>query len=217
MPCGCEVAWLSEEAFQIQSIRMEYMRIARWGYFSQTNLGSVLNEVMDVLKWISSGIDQLNEQVGRAVSWLSTALVVLVCFDVLTRYLLNDTQTWIMELEWHLFALLFLLGAGYALKHDRHVRVDLFYNRFSPRDQAWVQLAGGLFFLIPWAILICWFSFDYARISWLLGEASSDPGGLPARYLIKGAIPIGFALLALQGVSEVIKAVITLREGPQEA
>jgi TRAP-type mannitol/chloroaromatic compound transport system permease small subunit len=116
-----------------------------------------------------------------------------------------------MELEWHLFALLFLLGAGYALKHDRHVRVDLFYNRFSARDQAWVQLLGGVLFLIPWAVLIFYFSFDYARISWLLGEVSSDPGGLPARYVIKAAIPLGFGLLALQGVAEVLKAVIVLR------
>ena len=156
-------------------------------------------------------IDRLNERVGQGVSWLTTALMILVCFDVVTRYLFSSTEAWIMELEWHLFALIFLLGAGYALKHDRHVRVDLFYANFSAKDQALVNLVGSIVFLIPWCVLICYASWEYAMVSFRIGEISPDPGGLPARYLIKFAIPLGLFLLLLQGVSMLIDSILTYR------
>lgn len=161
---------------------------------------------------LSLRINQLNERVGQAVSWLTTALVGLVCFDVVTRYLVNDTKIWIMELEWHLFALIFLLGAGYALKHDRHVRVDLFYARFSKRDQALVDLVGTLVLLIPWCLLLIVVSTRYAVTSYLDGETSADPGGLPARFIIKSSISLGIFLLLLQAVAQAIDAVFILRE-----
>ena len=164
-----------------------------------------------LLTGIINFIDRLNEKVGRLASWLTAILVVLVCYDVFTRYLLNETQAWIMELEWHLFALVFLLGAAYALKHDKHVRVDLFYARFSPKDKAWVNLLGGILFLIPWTVLIIYWSFDYAQLSWSVREGSPDPGGLPARYIIKFAVPLGMFLLMLQAISMVIKSVFTLK------
>lgn len=155
-------------------------------------------------------IGRLNETVGRGVSWLTTALVVLVCFDVITRYLANDTEAWIMELEWHLFALIFLLGAGYAFLHDRHVRVDLFYSRFSPRDKALVDLVGGVVFLVPWAVVLIIVSTRYGLDSYRIGETSPDPGGLPARYLIKMAIPVGLTLLLLQGIANIIESALIL-------
>ncbi|MEO1514047.1 MAG: TRAP transporter small permease subunit [Bacteroidota bacterium] len=161
---------------------------------------------------IAAGIDRLNEWAGRSVSWLTSLLVLLVCFDVITRYLLKDTATWIMELEWHLFALIFLIGAGYALKHDRHVRVDLFYARFSARDKALVNLVGGIVFLIPWCLLIVYTSFGYALDAWQTNEGSPDPGGLPARYVIKFSITMGMTLLLLQGVSQLIRSILTLLE-----
>jgi TRAP-type mannitol/chloroaromatic compound transport system permease small subunit len=134
----------------------------------------------------------------------------LVCFDVIRRWLFNDTEAWIMELEWHLFALVFLFGAGYTLKHDKHVRVDLFYASFSERDKAWVNLLGTLFFLLPWCVLIVIVSWGYGMESWSVKEGSPDPGGLPARYMIKFAIPIGISLLLLQGLAECAKAVLVL-------
>ena len=158
-------------------------------------------------------IHRLNEFVGRTASWLNTLLVLLVCGDVISRYLFNDTAAWVMELEWHLFALVFLLGAGYALRHDRHVRVDLFYSRFSVRDQALVNIVGGIVFLIPWCILLIVVSTRYAWVSYLIGEGSPDPGGLPARYLIKFAIPIALFLLLLQGIVSVWESIRTYREG----
>ncbi|MFK7806817.1 MAG: TRAP transporter small permease subunit [Saprospiraceae bacterium] len=156
-------------------------------------------------------IEKTNETIGRAVSWLTTLLVLLVCFDVIRRWLINDTEAWIMELEWHLFALVFLFGAAYTLKHDKHVRVDLFYANFSKREKAWVNLIGSVCFLIPWCILIITMSWDYAYESWIIREGSPDPGGLPARYLIKFAIPIGVSLLLGQGLAELAKAILTLR------
>ncbi|MCB0547828.1 MAG: TRAP transporter small permease subunit [Phaeodactylibacter sp.] len=162
------------------------------------------------LQHLSSGIHRLNEWIGRGVSWLTTILVVLVCFDVITRYLLSDTSAWIMELEWHIFALIFLLGAGYAFRHDRHVRVDLFYANFSTRDQALVNLLGAILFLLPWSLLVIYASYDYALISYKIGETSPDPGGLPARYLIKFAITAGALLLLLQGIASLIDSAMIL-------
>lgn len=164
------------------------------------------------LKGIAQFANQINETVGRAVSWLTAVLVVLVCVDVAARYFFSASQIWMMELEWHLFSLIFLLGAGFALKHDRHVRVDLFYANFSAKDKAWTDLVGSVIFLIPWCILIIYFSFHYAYSSFLDGEGSPDPGGLPARYLIKFAIVIGIGLLLLQAIGKVAESILTIRK-----
>jgi TRAP-type mannitol/chloroaromatic compound transport system permease small subunit len=165
-----------------------------------------------LLHQIIFGIEKISEMVGRAASWLTTLLVLLVCFDVMRRWLINDTEAWIMELEWHIFALIFLMGAAYSLKHDKHVRVDLFYASFSERDKAWVNLVGALIFLIPWCVIIVIFSWQYAAESLHIGESSPDPGGLPARYLIKFAIPLATFLLLLQGIAEILKAILILQK-----
>jgi TRAP-type mannitol/chloroaromatic compound transport system permease small subunit len=159
---------------------------------------------------ISRRIGLLNEWTGRAVAWLTAGLVALVCFDVVIRYLFSETQAWIMELEWHMFSLIFLLGAGYAFRHDRHVRVDLFYANFSPRDKALVNISGNILFLIPWCVLIIYSSFGYAVRSYRIGETSPDPGGLPALYLIKFSIVLGVFLLLLQAVSDLIANALIL-------
>lgn len=156
---------------------------------------------MNALETFSRLIDALNEQIGRAVSWLTSLLVLVVCYDVLTRYLLQSSSVAVQEMEWHLFALIFLLGAAYTLKHDRHVRVDVFYTRFSPRTRAWVDLLGSLLFLIPFCAVAIWSSQTFVANAYRIGETSPDPGGLPGRYLLKAAIPAGFLLLLLQGLS----------------
>ncbi len=156
-------------------------------------------------------IDQLNEWIGRRVAWLTALLVLLTVLDVVWRRLLNDTQTWIMDMEWHLFALIFLLGAGYAYKHDRHVRVDLFYARFSPRDKAWVNLVGNVLFLLPWCTVLIWFAAGFAWDAFKIQESSPDPGGLPARYVIKFSIVAGAVLLLMQGIANTITAVLELK------
>lgn len=162
------------------------------------------------MKYIHMGrlvywIDQLNEKIGYFTSWLTAALVALVCLEVGIGFF-NTSWTWLTELEWHLFSLIFLLGAGYAFKHDKHVRVDLFYTHFSPKDKALVNLIGNLILLIPWCIVIIWAAVRYAYIAFKIGENSPDPGGLPARFVIKAMIGLGFFLLLLQGIAETAKA-----------
>ena len=151
-------------------------------------------------------IDWLNERVGRVVSWLTTALVLVVCYDVFTRYFLHKSSIALQELEWHLFAVVFLLGAAYTLKHDRHVRVDVLYLKFSPRIRAGINFAGSLFFLIPFSILVIWTSKNFVLNSFLIRETSPDPGGLPFRFIIKGCIPLGFILVLLQGIALTVKS-----------
>lgn len=155
-------------------------------------------------------IDRFNDKIGRAVAWLSTILVLVVCYDVFTRYLLRESSVAVQELEWHLFALLFLLAGAFTLKDDRHVRVDVFYARFSKRVQAGIDLFGSIIFLIPFAIVAILASKDFVINSFMAGEKSPDPGGLPARYILKAVIPLAFILLLLQGFSELFKSLLTL-------
>lgn len=162
--------------------------------------------MLAILYSLSKAIDALNERVGQLVSWLNIGLVLLVCFDVVTRRWFDDSAAWVSELEWHLFALIFLIGAGYTFKHGKHVRVDLFYTKMKAQDKALINFLGNLIFLLPWTSIICYYSFFYARTSFEMLEKSPDPGGLPARYLIKFMIVVGLFLLFLQGVAEIGKA-----------
>ena len=143
--------------------------------------------------------------IGKWVSWLTTLLVILIFCDVVFRYIFKFSKTWIIDLEWHLFAAIFLLGAAYTLSEDKHVRVDVFYTSFSEKKKAIVNIIGTLFLLIPWTVLIIAKSYHYAMNSWLIGEGSPDPGGLGARYVIKFVMFLAFVLLLLQAVITLIK------------
>jgi len=158
------------------------------------------------LQKISRRIDVLNERVGRAMSWLATLMVAVVAWNVFLRLFFHKGSVAMQELEWALFGPLFLLTAGYTLVHDEHVRVDIFYSRLSDRGKALVDLAGSLLFLIPVCVLIIWTSWPFIAASWAAGEVSPDPGGLPARYILKAVIPVGFSLLGLQGLSMAIQS-----------
>ncbi len=152
-----------------------------------------------------AGLEAISEYSGRAVAWLNVALVLLIVYDVLMRYVFNTTYTFIYELEWYLFAYVFLLGAAYAFKHDRHVRVDLFYANFKPRGKALVEVLGTAVFLIPFCLLLILTSWKFTANSLVQGEGSPDPGGIPYRFLIKGAIPLGALLLLLQGIAHLLR------------
>lgn len=162
------------------------------------------------LQKTAAAIDLVNEYFGRAVAWLNVFLIVLICYDVLMRKLFRVSSIAIFELEWHLFALIFLLAAGYTLKHDRHVRVDVFYSRFSPRLKAWVNLVGTSLFLIPLCLITIRSGWLFTRFAYLINEGSPDPGGLPGRFLIKSAILIGFVFLAIQAVSICIHSILII-------
>jgi TRAP-type mannitol/chloroaromatic compound transport system permease small subunit len=151
-------------------------------------------------------IDKLNTTIGKAVSWLSLLLVLVIVVDVAMRYIFSITSAASFELEWHLFAVIFLLGAAYTLQQDKHVRVDVFYHRFSERGKAWVNLFGSLVLLLPFCFVACWESLSFVESSYAFRETSPDPGGLPARYVIKAAIPAAFFLLGLQAISEFLKS-----------
>ena len=164
------------------------------------------------LQQLSRAIDQLNEAFGRGVAWLTTALVLVIGYDVAARYLFNSSSAGIVELEWHLFSFIFLLGAAYALKHDRHVRVDVFYQNFTPKQQAWVNLVGTVLFLLPFCFIVLREAWQFTLNAWLIRESSPDPGGLPARYVVKAAIPLGFLLLLLQALSLLFQSLLTLTD-----
>lgn len=167
------------------------------------------------LKFIIRFAKSINEWVGKTVSWLTMFLVFLVCIDVGRRYVLNSASIWGMELEWHLFAAIFLLGAGYSFKHDRHVRVDLFYIKFSKRDKAWTNLIGGIVFLVPWCILIIIVSYSYALRSFEIMEGSPNPDGLPYLFIIKFTLTAGIGLLLLQGLASIAESALVLFEKPK--
>jgi TRAP-type mannitol/chloroaromatic compound transport system permease small subunit len=143
---------------------------------------------------------------------MTLIMVLVTMYDLIMRYVFKAGSIWIQEAEWHLFAANFMLAASWTLLNNGHVRVDLFYVKFSPKAKAWVDLAGSILFLLPYCVLIVYSSIPFVSDSWMIGEGSSDPGGLPARYILKSVIPITFILIALQGISEIIKNVAVIRK-----
>ncbi len=156
---------------------------------------------MNAIKWLSRFIDTINEWVGRGVAWVTLGLVLVVFTDVVMRYLFNTSFVFTQELEWHLFGFIFLIGAGYTLLHDGHVRVDIIYQRLGLKGRAWINLGGVILFLIPGCLMVMTTSWKFMANSFAILEGSPDPGGIPYRFIIKGCIPVGFTLLLLQGIS----------------
>jgi TRAP-type mannitol/chloroaromatic compound transport system permease small subunit len=171
-------------------------------------------------------IDSLSERIGRLVSWLTLIMVLVGAFNALARYIgkfaeLQLSSNAYLELQWYLFSMIFLLGASHTLQRDQHVRVDVLYGRFSTRNKAWLDLLGGVFFLIPFCIfglVLCW---PMVTNSWSigdswLGEGSPDPGGLP-RAPIKTMMLVCFGLLLLQGLAEIGKRIRVLLKSGETA
>ena len=161
---------------------------------------------------IADVLDHLSELVGKTVAWLVLLLVGIIVYDVSMRYLFLWGSVALQELEWHLFALIFLLAAAYTLKHDEHVRVDIFYSsrRLTDYHRAWIDFLGTLLFLTPFCVLIIYSSTPFVVNAFQFGEGSPDPGGLPYRFLLKLTIPVGFALLLLQGIANGLRALMTI-------
>lgn len=167
------------------------------------------------MRRLLKSIDRISGSVGTLVGWLTLLMVLVGAFNAIVRYLDRYTgwglssNTYI-ELQWYLFAFVFLFGAAYALRDEAHVRVDVLYGRFGRRGQAWINLAGTVLFLIPFCVLIIVVSIPAIKNSWAVLEQSPDPGGLP-RYPIKTIIPIAFALLLMQGVAMLLRSIRDLR------
>lgn len=166
--------------------------------------------MLNLLKVFCGAIDRTNEAVGRVVSWVSLLLVLVVFVDVVMRYMFKTSFVFTQELEWHLFAFIFLIGAGYTLLHDGHVRVDIIYQRLSVKGRAWVNLLGVIFFLIPGCLLVIDTSWKFVGNSFSVLEGSPDPGGIPYRFIIKGTMTVGYMLLLLQGLSMGMHALLQI-------
>jgi TRAP-type mannitol/chloroaromatic compound transport system permease small subunit len=158
---------------------------------------------------LSRLIDSANEKIAGAVSWALLLAVAICAGNALVRYTLNYSSNAWLEIQWYLYGAIFMLASAYTLRRDEHVRIDVVVGRFSKRTQVWIDLLGYLLFLMPVCLLILWHGIPYAALSFQSAEMSSNAGGLivwPAKVLL----PLGFLLLVLQGVSEIIKRIAFL-------
>ena len=171
---------------------------------------------MKAIEKIISLIDTFSELSGRSVAWFAVALTILTGYDTLARYLFQSGSVALQELEWHLFALLFLLAAAYTLKHDAHVRVDLIYAKLTPRGKGIIDVIGTLFLLLPFCVLMIATSWNFAYASYNIAETSGDPGGLPYRWFLKGAITVGFSMLLLQAISMLLNSLLIIIDPTRE-
>ena len=169
---------------------------------------------MHLLATVVRSIDRLNDAIGRAVSWLCLALVVTTGAVVILRYVFAVGFVWLQESYVWMHAVIFMVGAGYTLLHDGHVRVDVFYRSASRRYKAWVNLFGSMVLLLPMAGIVAYMSIGYVNDSWVRLETSREAGGLPALFLLKTVIPIFCVLLALQGLSLAGRSYLILRSYP---
>jgi TRAP-type mannitol/chloroaromatic compound transport system permease small subunit len=167
-----------------------------------------------MLNWLlclSRVIDGINDQFGRIATWAVLLATLTSAGNAISRYLLNASSNAWLEIQWYLFAAMVLLGAPYVLKLNEHVRVDLLYSMMSERVRLWIDLLGGLFFLLPICLIMIYFTWPWFVESWQINEGSMNAGGL-VRWPVKLILPVGFALMALQGFSEIIKRIQALVE-----
>ena len=158
---------------------------------------------------LSRLIDALNERVGRLIYWLVLAAVLVSAGNATMRYAFNLSSNAWLEIQWYLFSAVFLLCAGYTLLHNEHIRIDVIAGRLSKRAQTWIDIFGCVFFLLPMALVIMWLAWPVFMDAYIHHEISGDAGGL-VRWPVKLLMPVGFFLLALQGVSELIKRIAFL-------
>jgi len=163
------------------------------------------------LKAIGKIIDAL----GNFCSILMLLMIANVFFDVIMRYFFNDVSIGMQELEWHLFAAMFMFGIAYTLKEDAHVRVDIFYDKMSARKQSMINIFGALFFALPITTVILYYSIDYTFEAYQMGEGSADPGGLPHRWIVRSVIPTSSVFLILAIIHVVLSNIQTLTAPPK--
>lgn len=160
---------------------------------------------------VRARIERFVEVIGAATSWIALVIVALMATNVLLRYLFRIGSVWSQELEWHLLVPLILFGMSYALRHGEHVRVDILYAKFSDRTKVYVDLLSALL-CFALSVLVIWFSLKYVQQSYVIGEQSQDPGGLPYRFLLKALIPTGFALLLAQSIASALGSIEKLQK-----
>ena len=164
---------------------------------------------MNFLLQFARLVDNLNERVGRLTIWLILIVVVISAGNAVSRFAFNLSSNAMLEIQWYLFSAIFLFSAGYVLKRNEHIRIDVIAGRLSERTQNWIDVFGILVFLLPMALLIAYLSWPVFMNAWTTGEGSPSPGGL-IRWPVRLLMPIGFALLILQGIAELIKRIAFL-------
>jgi TRAP-type mannitol/chloroaromatic compound transport system permease small subunit len=165
---------------------------------------------LNVALKLAGGIDTFVELVGRATSWLALGLALVMGANVLLRYGFSIGFIWAQELEWHIMVPICLFGMSYALLHGEHVRVDVLFQYFTPRTKHAVE-CGSAILLMAFCVIVIWLSIPYVHQSWSIGEGTANPGGIDYRYVVKSLIPIGFAVMLLQALSEAIKSWFRMR------
>ncbi len=158
-------------------------------------------------------LDSISDRVGRFSSWFVLAMVLITCAVVIARYVLNIGSVFLQDVVLYLHGALFLLAAAYTLKEDGHVRVDIFYRDFSIKKKAIVNIIGNLLFLIPFALVVLFNSFEFVEFSWAIKEKSPEPDGVPYVYLQKSLLLVVCVLLLIQSLSEILKNFLTLTNG----
>jgi TRAP-type mannitol/chloroaromatic compound transport system permease small subunit len=171
---------------------------------------------MKYLASVASAIDLMIDKIGMVSAWTSFALVLVMASNVLLRYMFSTGSVWSQELEWHLLVPISLLGLSYALRHGDHVRVDIFFSKYSERMKTIADIITALLAVIV-CVIVVRLSIFYVAQSWNYGEGSANPGGIPYRYILKAFIPLGFALFALQSFADAIKYFLKLRALDQTA
>ena len=164
---------------------------------------------MRVLLRLSGAIDWLNEKFGVIANYLVLLACVISAGNAGSRYVFSESSNAWLEVQWYMFAGMVLLGGPYALKMNEHVRVDLIYGMVSERTRIWIDIVGGILFLMPICVILTYFTWPWFVESWYLNEGSSNAGGL-IRWPVKLVLPVGFALMALQGFSEIVKRIAAL-------
>ena len=158
---------------------------------------------------ISRGIDWFNTKLAIVANWLVLLAALISAGNAGSRYLFSESSNGWLEIQWYMFAGMVLLGAPYTLKMNEHVRVDLVYGMVSERTQIWIDIVCGILFLLPICVVLTYFTWPWFVESWRINEASSNAGGL-IRWPVKLLLPVGFGLMAVQGVSEIIKRIAAL-------
>ncbi len=168
------------------------------------------------MKSLTLAVGKLIDMIGYLCGLLMILMVLNVFYDVVMRYVFSNASIGMQELEWHLFATMFMFGIGYTLKQGGHVRVDIFYERLSPNAQAWIDIFGTLIFAIPFTALIVYYGYGYAADAFQMGEGSADPGGLPHRWVIRSVIPIASTFVILCLIHGLLEKIALLRNNSDD-
>jgi TRAP-type mannitol/chloroaromatic compound transport system permease small subunit len=164
---------------------------------------------VSALLGVSRAIDWINEKFGVIANWLVLLACLISAGNAFSRYLFSQSSNGWLEIQWYMFGGMVLLGAPYTLKMNEHVRVDLVYGMMSERTRIWIDIVCGILFLLPICVILTYFTWPWFVDSWRIGEVSTNAGGL-IRWPVKLLMPVGFALMALQGISEIIKRIAAL-------